>query len=146
MEDNSTKIRKLKQKDDLAIIINSSQNSKLVLEIPEQQLKALAVLDAKYAELVDILQRKLKHLFVLINPNDLSPRFNMDKTLLENSYKFTKEFERKVGPSKPQNYETQNCKTFNQQFDAMEKIIVQTNSENANRLENNFIFDINRVS
>lgn len=145
MEDNATKIRKLKQKDDLAIIVNSSQNSKLVLEIPEQQLKALTILDAKYDELVDILQRKLKHLFVLINPNDLSPRFNMDETLLENAYKFTKEFERKVGSSKPQNYETQNCKTFNQQFDAIEKIIVQTNSENANRLENNFIFDINRV-
>ena len=145
MEDNVAKISKLKQKDDLSILEKHSHNSKLVLEIPEPQLRALNVLDTKYLELVDIIQRKLKHLFLLINPNDLSPRFNMDETLFENCFKFTKEFERKMGFAKPQNYETQNCKTFNQQFDAMEKIIVQTNSENANRLENNFIFDINRV-
>jgi hypothetical protein len=80
-----------------------------------------------------------------VNPGDVTARFKSDETLLENAYKFVRDIERRMSGVKPQNYENQSCKNFNTQFDAAEKIIVQTNPEQTNKNEINFIFDMNRV-
>lgn len=121
------------------------KNSKVQLEVPENQLILAQNYQIQYEELVAIIERKVLDLILLVNPNDLSPKFPQDEPLLETCYKFTREIEKRIGGTKMQNYEASACKNFNTNFDSMEKILVQTNSDSTTKSENNFIFDINRV-
>lgn len=139
------KVNKLRKEIVSSPLATLPKDAKLRLEIPEEQLLTLQRLHAKFEELEGLIDRRLKQLAVLVNPGDLSARFRSEETLLENAYKFVREVERRLSNVKPQNYENQACKNFNSQFDAAEKIIVQTNPEQTNKNEINFIFDMNKA-
>lgn len=145
MEDESTKLLKMKRKVDAAKLEAAEENATVKIEIPEQQLLLLQKMHTKFDEITSLIDRRLKQLNVLINPTDITPRFRAEETLLENAYKFVRDVERKSIGLKPQNYETQNCKNFNQLFDGIEKIIVQTNPEQTNKGEISFMYDLNKI-
>lgn len=145
IEDETTKLLKMQRKVDSEKLRPLEEAGTVRIEIPERQLLLLQQMHTKFEEIASLIDRRLKELNILINPTDITPRFRAEETLLENAYKFVRDVERKSVGLKPQNYETQNCKNFNQLFDGIEKVIVQTNPEQTNKGEISFMYDLNKI-
>ena len=135
---------KLNKINEVKRLSEISKDSLVAMEISEDQMRKIRSLENERTEIVMMLEQRLREMILMIHPNDLTSKFDTSATLFEATYRIVKEIEKKTFGNKGQNYETQNCKAFNQQFDQLEKSVVAVTETN-NRAEFSFIFDINKV-